>query len=136
MSKNSDQNPEDFQAEHMYEYVEGQELDDEELLAKVVKFIGKVPFAREVMALFYATKDPAVPVTAKATIIAGLLYFVIPADAIPDVIPALGFTDDAAAIALALSMVSDVLTKSHYQEADDFFGNVEKNEEVEDQDEE
>ena len=120
----------------MYEYVEGQELDDEELLAKVVKFIGKVPFAREVMALFYATKDPVVPVTAKATIIAGLLYFVIPADAIPDVIPALGFTDDAAAIALALSMVSDVLTKSHYEEADDFFGNVEKNEEVEDQDEE
>ncbi len=38
--------------------------------------------------------------TTRAIILAGLIYFITPADAIPDVIPIVGYVDDAAVISV------------------------------------
>lgn len=55
--------------------------------------------------LFYTLQKPLTPGWAKATIIGALGYFISPLDAIPDLIPVLGYTDDLGALVLALTVV-------------------------------
>lgn len=50
-----------------------------------------------------------VPLQSLILIIAGVLYFVLPIDVIPDFIVGLGFVDDAAVLAWVVSMVKTVL---------------------------
>ncbi len=52
----------------------------------------KVVYA--VLLLFYLVTDKGVSLKSKATIIGALGYFIFPLDAIPDIMPAIGFTDD------------------------------------------
>ncbi len=52
-----------------------------------------------------------IPYGSLVLIVGAILYFVMPADAIPDVIPALGFTDDAAVIAFTIKQVKSDLDK-------------------------
>jgi uncharacterized membrane protein YkvA (DUF1232 family) len=54
--------------------------------------------------LFYAF--PSAPPWAKATIAGALGYLIFPADAIPDFLPAVGFTDDLGVIVAALGAVA------------------------------
>jgi uncharacterized membrane protein YkvA (DUF1232 family) len=54
--------------------------------------------------LFYAF--PAAPPWAKATIAGALGYLVFPADAIPDFLPAVGFTDDLGVLVAAVGAVA------------------------------
>ena len=56
--------------------------------------------------LFYAAQRPETPAWAKAVIYGALAYFILPADAIPDMVPMVGFTDDLGALAAAIGMVS------------------------------
>lgn len=60
--------------------------------------------------LYYVMKEDSTPLGAKATIVAALGYLICPIDLIPDVIPILGFTDDAGALALAYKKVKDYVT--------------------------
>ena len=53
----------------------------------------------------------------KGVLLAALAYFVIPTDAIPDFVAGLGFTDDAAVLAVAISMVSRHMTPQHRERA-------------------
>jgi uncharacterized membrane protein YkvA (DUF1232 family) len=68
--------------------------------------------------LFNAMIDPRTPFKAKAIAIAALVYFISPIDLIPDVIPAVGFADDAAAIAAAVAAIASILIQHgiHLQE--------------------
>lgn len=52
--------------------------------------------------LYYVMQKDEVPATVKATIMGALGYLISPLDFIPDFIPVIGYTDDAAAIAYAL----------------------------------
>lgn len=72
-----------------------------------------VPFAEDALALFAAATDAATPAAHKATLMAALAYFVIPTDALPDFLPALGFTDDAAVIAAALAIARRAIQPRH-----------------------
>ena len=45
--------------------------------------------------------DPATDRKVKLTLVAALAYFVMPFDIIPDILPIMGFTDDAAVITAA-----------------------------------
>jgi len=56
--------------------------------------------------LYYAALRPQTPPWAKTAIYAALAYFVLPADAIPDMIPVAGFSDDLGALAAAITTVS------------------------------
>ena len=46
-----------------------------------------------------------------------LAYFIVPIDVIPDFIPGLGFTDDAAILAAAISAVRSALRPEHFDAA-------------------
>jgi uncharacterized membrane protein YkvA (DUF1232 family) len=69
------------------------------------------------LVLFYCFKDPETPIWAKTVILGALGYFISPVDAIPDIIPVLGFTDDMAVIASALAMVAMHIKKEHKEKA-------------------
>jgi uncharacterized membrane protein YkvA (DUF1232 family) len=56
--------------------------------------------------LYYASQDPATPPWARRAIYAGLAYFLVPFDFVPDFIPAVGYTDDAATLLATLAFVS------------------------------
>ena len=89
--------------------------------SKLRVLIGKVPFARDVVALYLAMLDTETPVWAKAHISAALAYFVMPFDAVPDVIVGFGFADDAVAISACLALVHVFVTDKHRQQAERFF---------------
>ena len=76
---------------------------EEELLEKLRK--AKVKFAADVRALYAFMRDPRAPVQGKAVAIGALLYFILPLDLIPDVLPVIGFADDAAVIAAAVGFL-------------------------------
>lgn len=74
---------------------------------------GKVPFAEDAAAAYFCAVDPTTPARVKATLFAALAYFVMPFDAVPDFLAGIGFTDDAAVIALALSLVARSIRPEH-----------------------
>lgn len=97
----SGEGPKGRQAEQDAERVE---TDLFEKLRKV-----RVQFEGEVLALYRFMCDPAAPAAAKGVAVAALLYFVMPIDVVPDWIPMLGFTDDAAVIAAAVGFLGPIL---------------------------
>lgn len=60
----------------------------------------------KVLLLYYALQRADTPGWAKATIIGALGYFIAPLDAIPDLTPLLGYSDDLGVLALALATVA------------------------------
>jgi len=72
---------------------------------KLRKVATRVPFAAEALSVWYCAQDAETPAAAKGMMLAGLAYFVMPADAIPDFIAGLGFTDDAAVFTAMLALV-------------------------------
>lgn len=67
--------------------------------------------------LYYLMQSPSVPVKAKSLIIGALGYLILPADLMPDFIPALGFTDDLTALLLAFRTVRKYLSPDIDQQA-------------------
>ena len=61
--------------------------------------------------LYYASQDPATPPWARRAIYAGLAYFLMPFDLVPDFLPAVGYTDDAATLLMTLAFVSAYVGK-------------------------
>ncbi|MHB0775152.1 YkvA family protein [Halomonas sp. WWR20] len=62
--------------------------------------------ALKILQLYYVLQRPDVPLWAKTTIIGALGYFISPLDAIPDLLPGVGYADDASAIGAALVTVA------------------------------
>nr|NIO08675.1 DUF1232 domain-containing protein [Deltaproteobacteria bacterium] len=65
-----------------------------------------VNLARE--AYRYMT-DPRLPTKYKVIVIAGLLYFIAPIDAVPDVIPGMGFVDDLVVLSAIVASVHKLM---------------------------
>ncbi|WP_332765980.1 YkvA family protein [Phenylobacterium sp.] len=84
---------------------------------KIRRTAAKIPFAGDALSVWFCAKDPATPRTAKAMMMAALAYFVLPADAIPDVLAVVGFTDDAAVFAALMALVGKNLKPRHRDEA-------------------
>ena len=72
---------------------------------KAARVAARLPFAEDLLAAYYCAFDRATPVQVKATLVGALAYFVLPFDAVPDMLPLVGFTDDAAVLLAALRMV-------------------------------
>ena len=83
------------------------------LWPKLRKVAAHIPFAADVVSLWYLARDPETPTSAKGLVMAALAYFILPFDAIPDVLPVIGFTDDAAVIAAVLAIVGRNLKPRH-----------------------
>lgn len=80
---------------------------------KIRRVAGKVPFAVEAAAMYYAMLDPKTPLKVKATAAAALIYFIAPLDAIVDFLPLAGYTDDAAVLYAAFKAVQAHVTDEH-----------------------
>lgn len=56
--------------------------------------------------LYYAADAPETPKWAKATVYGSLAYFILPMDAVPDIVPAAGYSDDLSVLVLAVTTIA------------------------------
>jgi uncharacterized membrane protein YkvA (DUF1232 family) len=84
---------------------------------KLLKVAGKLPFAEDAAAAYFCAVDPHTPSKVKAILLAALAYFVMPFDVVPDFIAGLGFTDDAAVLAMAITLVAGQIKDRHRRSA-------------------
>jgi uncharacterized membrane protein YkvA (DUF1232 family) len=80
---------------------------------KLKRVVGKIPFAEDVLAAYYCAFDKQTPRHVQASLLGAIAYFILPFDFVPDMLPLLGFTDDAAVLATALRLVASHITPEH-----------------------
>jgi uncharacterized membrane protein YkvA (DUF1232 family) len=80
---------------------------------KFKRVVTKLPFAEDLLAVYYCAFDKKTPRHVQATLLGALAYFILPFDFIPDMLPVLGFTDDAAVLATAIRLVAAHITPEH-----------------------
>ena len=80
---------------------------------KMRRTAARIPFAGQVLSVWYAARDPDTPTAAKGIMLGALAYFVLPVDAIPDIFAGIGFTDDAAVIAALLATLGANIKRRH-----------------------
>lgn len=80
------------------------------------------------LVLYYTLIDPATPIKYRAVIAGALGYLILPADIIPDIIPAAGLADDWGAILAAVMYVMTAITPAikdkAKQQLRNWFGSV------------
>ncbi|MGF1610789.1 MAG: YkvA family protein [Kiloniellales bacterium] len=79
--------------------------------------LGRVPFLDEALAAYYCARDRETPTRVKAVLMGALAYFVVPTDIIPDFVAWVGFTDDAAVLAIAIQAVAPHIKPRHRERA-------------------
>ena len=79
---------------------------------KIRKNIAKigVKVIYQALLLYYVAQSPNCPAKIKAGIIGALGYLISPIDLIPDIMPGIGYADDAAAIATAVALAQIYIT--------------------------
>ncbi|MCA1400648.1 YkvA family protein [Bradyrhizobium sp. BRP56] len=80
---------------------------------KFKKVVASLPFAEDLLAAYYCAFDRQTPRHVQAALLGAIAYFILPFDFVPDMLPILGFTDDAAVLATALRMVASHITSEH-----------------------
>lgn len=86
-------------------------------IPKLLRLAGRIPFADDLAAAYYCAIDAQTPGKVKLILFSALAYFVLPVDAIPDVVTGLGFTDDATVLATALGIVGAHIQPPHREAA-------------------
>lgn len=81
--------------------------------SKLKRIAVRLPFAEDLLAAYYCAFDRKTPRHVQVSLLGALAYFVLPFDFIPDILPVLGFTDDAAVLATALRIVASNITPEH-----------------------
>lgn len=77
----------------------------------------RLPFAPDLLAAYYCAFDRNTPMQVKGALLGALAYFVMPLDASPDILPLLGFADDAAVLATAIRLVAAHIRPEHREAA-------------------
>lgn len=93
--------------------------DDRAFWAKLGRFAAAAgrDLVLTALTLRNCVMDRRTPAWARAVILAALGYFIVPLDTIPDFAPAIGFTDDLAALAAAVAAVAAHLRPEHRAQA-------------------
>ncbi|WP_119303463.1 YkvA family protein [Dongia deserti] len=73
----------------------------------------KIPFIDDLVSVYYCAIDPATPLQVKAILFGALAYFIVPFDILPDIMPLLGFGDDAAVLYAAIRTISPHIKPEH-----------------------
>jgi uncharacterized membrane protein YkvA (DUF1232 family) len=97
------------------------DFDHAAFFRKCRRFLGVLPFAEELLALYFCMIDPDTPLWVKGSIAATLAYFVLPFDAVPDFIPVAGMADDGTAVGSTVSLVASHIRPEHYAKAREWF---------------
>jgi uncharacterized membrane protein YkvA (DUF1232 family) len=85
--------------------------------AKAKRFAAQLPFAEDLLTAYYCAFDRDTPVQVKAGLVGAIAYFVLPYDMLPDLLPGLGFADDAAVLASAIRLVAEHIRPEHREAA-------------------
>jgi uncharacterized membrane protein YkvA (DUF1232 family) len=104
------------------DYVGSDEARNEQVVrsgfvAKAKRYLRHIPMASEVVAMYFCMLDPRTPFWVKGTAAAALAYFILPLDAIPDVLPLVGMSDDVTVLTAALTALSAHITAEHRRQA-------------------
>jgi uncharacterized membrane protein YkvA (DUF1232 family) len=84
---------------------------------KLKRVAAKLPFAEELLAAYYCAFDRQTPRHVQTALLGAIAYFIMPFDFVTDVLPVLGFTDDAAVLATAIRMVATHIMPEHREAA-------------------
>jgi uncharacterized membrane protein YkvA (DUF1232 family) len=85
--------------------------------AKFKRVAAQLPFAEDLLSAYYCAFDRQTPRHVQASLLGAIAYFILPFDVIPDMLPVLGFTDDAAVLATAIRLVAAHITPEHREAA-------------------
>jgi uncharacterized membrane protein YkvA (DUF1232 family) len=88
-----------------------------EFWPKLRRFAARLPFAEDLLAAYFCAFDRSTPRRVQFALIGALAYFVLPFDFIPDMLPLVGFTDDAAVLATAIRLVAVHISPRHREAA-------------------
>ena len=91
---------------------------------KLRRVAGRIPFAEDLVAAFYCATDSGTPSRVKLILIGAIAYFVLPTDAVADLLPLIGFADDAAVLAAAITQVAGSITEEHRARARKVLGEI------------
>ena len=80
---------------------------------KLRRHAAQLPFAEDLVAAYYCAFDRRTPRRVQVILLGALAYFVLPFDFVPDMLPIIGFTDDAAVLLTALRMVGAHMRPEH-----------------------
>lgn len=88
------------------------EYTEDGLWGKIKNFakVAGIEVIEKVLQLYYALQSPETPIWAKSVIIGALGYFISPLDAIPDIVPVFGYSDDLGVLAAAVTTVASYIT--------------------------
>jgi uncharacterized membrane protein YkvA (DUF1232 family) len=84
---------------------------------KLRQFAAKLPIAEDLLTAYYCAFDRNTPNHVRTALLAALAYFVLPIDLMPDLLPIVGFTDDAAVLAGAIRVVWVHIQPAHREAA-------------------
>ncbi|MCX7957717.1 MAG: YkvA family protein [Deltaproteobacteria bacterium] len=87
-------------------------------VARYAKIAGR-KVMEKVFWLYFAVKRPDCPLWAKSVIIGAIAYFIIPSDAIPDIIFGIGYTDDLGVMLAAIKTVSSLIDENVKKQTED-----------------
>lgn len=101
------------------------EYSEENFWNKVKKFAlkaGKEVIVRA-LTLYFCLQDKDTPLWAKGVIVSALGYFICPLDAIPDITPVVGYSDDLGVLAAAFATVAVYIKEEHKKRAEETWKN-------------
>ncbi len=84
---------------------------------KLKRVVAGLPFAEDLLAAYYCAFDKQTPRHVQVALLGAIAYFILPFDFIPDMMPILGFTDDAAVLATAIRLVATHIRPEHREAA-------------------
>jgi uncharacterized membrane protein YkvA (DUF1232 family) len=86
---------------------------------KLQRLAAQLPFTEDLLTAYYCAFDRQTPNHVRAVLLGALAYFVLPFDFLPDVLPIVGFTDDAAVMAGAIRLIWSNIQPAHREAARD-----------------
>lgn len=105
--------------EKIVQSVFAKDYSDENFWAKVKKYakVAGKKVLKPALTLYYTLHDKDTPKWAKAIIIGALGYLICPVDAIPDIIPGVGYADDLAVLLAASATVAISIKPEHKKQS-------------------
>lgn len=80
---------------------------------KLKGVVAKIPFAEDAVAAYYCALDRETPLRVRGMLLGALVYFIMPIDALPDIMPVIGFTDDAAVLMATFQLIASHIQPAH-----------------------
>ncbi len=99
----------DFGGEREKDTIKKVEFVESNVWTKLEAVGKKISFAKDILALVNYMRDPIVSWHRKAIVVAALIYFISPIDAIPDLTPLFGYLDDLGVITALLKFLGSEL---------------------------